>query len=97
MSRLAGEVSSSVIYATDRELSEQLQITVRKNRELRAELEVAKAALRWVPLKNRTALRPFFPKKMLKFGGIYRCTSGPRRGRVGRLSQLSGIETLRST
>ena len=23
-------------------------------------------------------------------------TSGPRRGRVGRLSQLSGIETLRS-
>ena len=40
----AGETGSNVIHATDRELSEQLQITVRKNRELHAELEVAKAS-----------------------------------------------------
>jgi hypothetical protein len=34
--------STGAVYASDRELSEHLQVTVRKNRELRAEREVAK-------------------------------------------------------
>jgi len=42
---LATMDSLSVVRSSDRELSEHLQVTVRANRELRAELEVAKASI----------------------------------------------------